>query len=89
MKLPGKKSGLWKPWKNKPRFSTVPTAPTTNNKFRWKAADLKQQTIVYTKQLTLPIVLISSSEFEDLAFLPSLVVAQILVVKAIAATQSQ
>jgi hypothetical protein len=54
MKLPGKKSGLWKPWKNKPRFSTVPTAPTTNNKFRWKAADLKQQTIVYTKQLTLP-----------------------------------
>jgi hypothetical protein len=36
-----------------------------------------------------PYRFISSSEFEDLAFLPSLVVAQILVVKAVAATQSQ
>jgi hypothetical protein len=28
MNQPGKKIGLWKPWKNKLRFPTVPTAPT-------------------------------------------------------------
>jgi hypothetical protein len=28
---PQNKTGLWKPWKNKLRFSTVPTAPTAAN----------------------------------------------------------
>jgi hypothetical protein len=29
---PEQKTGLWKPWKNKLRFPTVPTAPTAANK---------------------------------------------------------
>jgi len=36
------------------RFSTVPTAPTAADKSRYKAADPKQQTIVYTKSLADP-----------------------------------
>jgi len=32
MNQQGKKTGLWKPWKNKLRFSTVSTAPTAADK---------------------------------------------------------
>jgi len=49
------KTGLWKPWKNKLRFPTVPTAPTAAKQIKMKkAATLKQKKIVYTKRLTDP-----------------------------------
>jgi len=54
MNQPGKKIGLWKPWKNKLRFPTVPTAPTAADKSRWKSSPPKQKTIVYTKSLADP-----------------------------------
>jgi len=38
MNQPGKKIGLWKPWKNKLRFPTVPTAPTAADNQDEKAA---------------------------------------------------
>jgi hypothetical protein len=47
------KPGLWKRWKNKLRFSTVPTAPAAKDKNK-KQSNQKQNPIVYTKYLTLP-----------------------------------
>src|SRR4051812_42218882 len=40
-------TGLWKPWKNKLRFPTVPTAPTAT-------IEENYHPIIYTKYLTPP-----------------------------------
>src|SRR6266849_10905382 len=64
------KSGLWKPWKNKLRFPTVPTAPPAADISRQKAAGPKQQTIVYTKHLTLPLAALGSVVLASTCCLP-------------------
>jgi hypothetical protein len=47
MKTANQKPGLWKPWKNKLRFSTVPTAPAANDKN--KSSQTKNKTRSFTQ----------------------------------------
>jgi hypothetical protein len=61
------KTGPWKPWKNKLRFSTVPTAPAAADNSRSKAADPKPHAIVYTKDLTLPLPCGKPPAFREIA----------------------